>query len=147
MARKVAIENMREVLLQRREALRKALKGDLSLLNELRAQAAGDVVDFAIDSAQDEINSQIAEAESRELGQIEEALKRMKEGSYGQCEGCGTNIPVIRLQALPYATYCIQCQQEIEQNGELSRSAGDWSRVLDSSDDDTLISDLEMDVS
>ena len=55
------------ILIKRRDALRKALAGDLSLLKELRAQTAGDVVDAALDSAQDEISSQLAEVESREL--------------------------------------------------------------------------------
>ena len=54
MGRKDAISNLREVLVRRRDALRKALAGDLSLLKELREQSGGDVVDFALDSAQDE---------------------------------------------------------------------------------------------
>ena len=53
MARKDAMAEMREVLLTRREALRKALNGDLSMLQDLREQSSGDVVDFALDSAQD----------------------------------------------------------------------------------------------
>ena len=58
--------------------LRKALAGDLSLLKELRAQTAGDLVDAALDSAQDEISSQLAEVESRELANVENALERMR---------------------------------------------------------------------
>jgi len=53
MARKDAILNLRQVLIKRRDALRQALAGDLSLLKELREQTSGDVVDFALDSAQD----------------------------------------------------------------------------------------------
>ena len=88
MARKDAILSMRQILIKRRDALRTALAGDLSLLKELRAQTAGDVVDAALDSAQDEISSQLAEVESRELASIENALERMREGQYGVCEGC-----------------------------------------------------------
>ena len=80
MARKDSILNLRQVLIKRRDALRKALAGDLSLLKELREQTSGDVVDFALDSAQDEISSQLAEVESRELAQIEGALELMREG-------------------------------------------------------------------
>ncbi|MEZ6068854.1 MAG: hypothetical protein R3C10_01010 [Pirellulales bacterium] len=47
MARKDAILNMKQVLITRRDALRKALAGDLSLLKELREQSAGDVIDAA----------------------------------------------------------------------------------------------------
>ena len=80
---------MRQVLIQRRDALRKVLAGDSSLLRELREQSSGDVVDFAQDSTHDEISSQLAEVESRELASVEAALEKMRNGSYGQCEGCG----------------------------------------------------------
>jgi len=141
--------SMRSVLIKRRDALRKALAGDLSLLKELRAQTSGDVVDFALDSAQDEISSQLAEVESRELANIEKALERMREGQYGICEGCNNSIPLARIQALPYATLCIHCQREVEKQGFGNASQADWSRILDttSSEKDVLFSDIEMDVS
>src|SRR5436853_2332732 len=126
MARKDALFNMRQILIKRRDALRNALAGDLSLLKELRAQTAGDVVDAALDSAQDEISSQLAEVESRELGSIENALERMRQGQYGICEGCGGTIPLARLNALPYATNCIECQREAEKYGNRGSSDSDW---------------------
>ncbi|HWB00449.1 MAG TPA: TraR/DksA family transcriptional regulator [Pirellulales bacterium] len=148
MARKDAIMKMREILLVRRDALRKALAGDLSLLNQLREQAGGDVVDFALDSAQDEINSQLAEVESRELASIENALERMRTGHYGVCEGCNVKIPMARLNALPYATTCIECQREAEIHGTAGSGDADWGRVVDpNSDAEVSINDLEIDVS
>ena len=148
MSRKNAVLNMRHVLIKRRDALRKALAGDLSLLKELRAQASGDVVDAALDSVQDEISSQLAEVESRELARIEYALDRMRDGQFGACEGCGTNIPMARLNALPYAVYCIECQREMERTGELSGGGDDWSRLTDggAADQDVSLNDLELDV-
>jgi len=148
MARKDAILSMRQVLIRRRDALRTALAGDLSLLKELRAQAAGDVVDAALDSAQDEISSRLAEVESRELACIENALVRMKEGQYGICEACGNAIPMARLNALPYATLCIECQRESEKFGRSQSSDNDWGRVADggSGDSDSTINDIEIDV-
>ena len=149
MARKDAIKNLHQVLIRRRDALRQALAGDLSLLKELREQTGGDVVDAALDSAQDEISSQLAEVESRELAHIENALERIREGAYGVCEGCECNIPLARLQALPYATLCIQCQREAEKTGEVPSSSADWTRLVDttSMDNDIKLSDIELDVS
>ncbi len=148
MARKDATNNMREVLIKRRDALRKALAGDLSMLKELREQSSGDVVDFALDSAQDEISSQLAEVESRELSHIDKALDRMRQGEYGKCEVCETNIPMARLQALPYATFCIDCQREAEKQGLDTNQKADWSQILDTgSDNDPVLGDLELDVS
>jgi len=148
MTRKDAILNMHQVLIKRRDALRKALAGDLSLLKELRAQASGDVVDAALDSVQDEISSQLAEVESRELARIENALERMREGQYGICEGCAISIPLARLNALPYATLCIKCQRDSEREGAAGRADVDWSRLLDTSsgEADLSINDIELDV-
>jgi DnaK suppressor protein len=149
MARKDAIQNMYDILIKRRDALRKALTGDLSLLRELRAQStSGDVVDAALDAAHDEINSQLAEVESRELANIERAIARIREGGYGICEGCGEKIKLARLNALPYATCCIDCQRELERTGEASFGGSDWGDLLDSdSDRDLTINDIEIDVS
>lgn len=148
MPRKDAILNMRDVLIRRRDALRKALAGDLSMLKELRQQSVGDVIDAALDSAQDEISSQLAEVESRELASIEKALERMREGTYGQCEECEKPIPMARLNALPYATLCIECQRMAENSGAGGSGEADWSRVLDVNYGDKHVSlnDLEIDV-
>jgi DnaK suppressor protein len=145
MSRKDSIQKMRDLLVTRRDALRKALAGDLSLLMQLREQSGGDVVDAALDAAQDEVSSQLAEVESRELANIDRALVRMKSGSYGECEICNNKIPLARLNALPYATSCIECQRATELSGGANGAGGDWSRVLDTSgaDVDISFSDLE----
>ena len=149
MARKDDILRMRDVLVVRRDALRRALAGDLSLLSDLQQQqGSGDVIDAALDSAQGEINSQLAEVESRELGSIEKALEQMRDGTYGLCEHCNKKIPLARLKALPYATTCIECQRLAEEGRLEGAGDADWSRVLDSgSDKDVTIGDIEMDVS
>lgn len=48
------------------------------------------------------------------LAQVEAALQRIDDGTYGVCARCGQPINPERLEALPYATYCITCQSEIE---------------------------------
>ncbi len=145
-ARTEAVTNLRQILIRRRDALRKALAGDLSSLKELREQSSGDVMDAALDTAQDEISSQLAEVESRELAHIEVALERMRDGNYGSCEGCNEGIPLARLQALPYATMCIQCQREAEKRGDTS-TAANWKYILDAgmADSEVTAGDLEID--
>lgn len=149
MARKEAILKMREILILRRDALRRALAGDLSTLKELREQSTGDVIDQALDSAHNELNSQLAEVESRELASIENALERMRGGNYGLCEGCSNKIPFARLSALPYATLCIDCQRQAERDGTASgMDFMDWGRLNDGGGgDDVTINDIEIDVS
>lgn len=144
MARKDSLFKLRDLLVKRRDALRRALAGDLSLLKSLD-QTGGDVVDAALDAAQDEISSKLAEVESRELANIEVALERMRSGSYGVCDVCNGKIPLARLNALPYATCCIECQRATENAGGAGGYGGDWSRVLDTGmiDVDVSFSDLE----
>lgn len=50
----------------------------------------------------------------RQLRATGEALRRMDEGSYGICANCGEEIPLERLEALPYATLCIRCKKKQE---------------------------------
>lgn len=131
MSRNDSIKKLRDQLVRRRNALRQALEGDLSLLRELHQERTGDVLDAAADTVQDELNSQLIEAESRELAAINEAIARFDSGHFGNCEGCGKPIPLSRLRAIPYATDCIDCRRKAERQ----TSAGGavlWNRVFDS---------------
>lgn len=147
MNRKEAILNLRRVLIKRRDALRRVLAGDLGSLKEIHdSQPLNDSPD--LDSLQDEISSQLAEVESRELSRTEYALERIREGKYGVCEACGTTIPMARLHALPYAEYCIKCQREMERQKAESSAKGDaWSQLLDlsSRSPDLSIEDIKLD--
>jgi DnaK suppressor protein len=53
-------------------------------------------------------------SEKDALDQIEGALERIEDGSFGQCEECGTKIPKPRLEAIPYAALCVQCASQQE---------------------------------
>ena len=121
MSRKDALIKLRQVLIHRRDAMRRVLEGDLTALAEL-GMASGDLADAALDSAHEEVTSQMAEVEGRELVQIEEALQRFADKTYGLCVECEKPVPLARLQALPYARFCIGCQRVAEK----SSSAG-WS--------------------
>jgi DnaK suppressor protein len=125
-------------LITRRDALRKVLSEEVSRLREpSEVVGEGDSVDAAVDSANDEICSLLAEIESRELAGIEQALQRISEGRYGRCECCGDRIPAVRLAALPYTTRCIKCQLKDETRNcytAPSPSARRWGRVEDEPD-------------
>lgn len=157
MARKDSLLRLHARLVARRDALRKALNGDLDSFREFaRANAVGDNCDAAVDTANDEISSQLAEIESRELGQIERALQRIVKGVYGQCEYCGEKIAEPRLNALPYTNTCIDCQRENERQGQAFGPGAEdhrWAKIYDKplgdseNDADIKLSDFEMDMS
>ena len=50
----------------------------------------------------------------RLLEQVRDALRRLDDGTYGKCESCRKPIDPARLEALPYATLCLRCQQRLE---------------------------------
>ncbi len=58
-----------------------------------------------------ELEKELSVAKNAEdlLAKVDEAIGRIEEGSYGNCVDCGKAIPVARLDALPYATLCVEC--------------------------------------
>lgn len=152
MARRDALLRLQETLLDRREQLLRRLGGELTGLHD-KTTDTGDSADLAFDSGREEVSSQLAELEARELNQVQRALDRINQGTYGVCEGCGKKIPVARLNALPFTTTCIQCQRDMEKYGEFDRGRGDvdWDRVSDApmrieDQREINISDIEMDM-
>lgn len=61
-----------------------------------------------------ERNQGIVEAEQGTLAQVNAALQRLDEGKYGICARCGKPIPPRRLEAIPYAIYCVEDQELVE---------------------------------
>jgi DnaK suppressor protein len=70
-----------------------------------------DAVEFAVKTAEQDLTARTADLRSRMLKEIESALKRVAGGNYGYCEGCGHEISPARLKALPWARYCLVCQE------------------------------------
>jgi len=150
MARRDALLRLHKSLTKRRDELRHRLGGELSELRRYGGDS-GDSADLAFDSAGEEVLSQLAQLEAKELLQVERSLQKLRQGSYGVCEGCAKKIPVARLNALPFSTTCITCQRELEIYGEISgRTAGSWDRISEGTFDEqreVKLSDLEMDFS
>jgi len=88
MARRDALLRLHKSLMGRRAELRKRLGGELNDLRNFKAsESTGDSADLAFDTGNEEVTSQLAELEARELAQVERALARLKQGTYGVCEG------------------------------------------------------------
>ena len=134
MARKDALLKLHQRLVAKRDALRKKLAEEfnVSVKSLARISRGGDVGDAASDGASDELNSQLAALESRELNQIERAIQLMREGRYGTCEICEKPIPITRLNALPFAPLCIDCQRRQEQLGHTDYEMhADWESAYE----------------
>jgi DnaK suppressor protein len=138
MARKDALLRLHKTLVARKSALRTLLAGELANLRDFQGTGAvGDSADAALEADSGEMSSQLAELDARELEQVEQALARLKLGTFGICNGgsesCQKKIPLGRLNAVPYSTFCINCQREIDKNPDWhrQRDSGNWNQVRD----------------
>lgn len=105
------------------ERQRASLLGDVGeVLTEHQDQEAfPDVSDQASAEVDQNFSMRIREREQKLLKKIDEALDRMKTGTYGICERCGEDIPYKRLKARPVTTLCIECKTIQEQEEQARR--------------------------
>lgn len=101
---------LQELISIKEESLSKSAKessGDLS-------GYAFHMADMATDLYNREFSLELAEGERERLYLLDDAIKRIDEGTYGKCDMCGCNITKQRLKVMPQAQYCIKCQEKQE---------------------------------
>jgi DnaK suppressor protein len=100
-------------------------------ISESSLQDNGDSVDQASQSIEKELLFELSDNERMTLDQIEAALRKIDKGNYGLCESCRKPIAKLRLQALPFARYCIVCQSSSETAPELIEQAADFRGIAE----------------
>ena len=116
---KTQLKDIKERLIKERELLVRKLQGnDLSIDDS----ETPDPVDLAVRNYSKNVMLAVSENESRQLTLIDEALMRIEDDEYGLCQNCEKEINPKRLQAIPWARYCIDCQELVER-GELDEEA------------------------
>jgi len=112
-------------------ALRGRLRGDVNAmadaaLNKTRSEASGDLssmplhmADVGSDNFEQEFTLSLMENDEETLGQIEAALERIEDSTFGVCTECRGKIPKARLQALPYTAHCVKCAQRVQSQGRM----------------------------
>ena len=103
---------IKEKLQAERELLIQKLNGnDLSIDDS----ETPDPVDLAVRNYSKNVMLAVSENESRQLSLIDEAILRVEEKEYGDCQNCGNPVNPKRLSAIPWARYCLACQELVEQ--------------------------------
>lgn len=115
MANKTQIEELKAILLERKENLAKRIHDSIDSIGQLKDQDLNDDLDYADFVSDSFTEGMIANHQLDELKQIEDALKRITLGTYGVCDMCSVNIPIGRLKAKPFARYCTECRTVYEQ--------------------------------
>ncbi len=108
------MEAFKKELLARKEQIQKNLKGTFSEMSEMRALDLSDEADYASVAVETDIDAAIMEQQRKELAEIELALDKIEDGSYGICEMCEDEIRVERLQVKNFARFCIACREITE---------------------------------
>jgi DnaK suppressor protein len=133
--RESEIEEIRQMLVQRREELLAELRTDAKTASPPEKPRSADPTDQASDAADGALSMALAQTESDELAQIETALARIESGDFGICEECGQSIPAERLKVLPYAVTCIDCKRGLEQSRREEGLEDAWE-ALDESEEE-----------
>lgn len=118
------LKEYRKMLLERRAIL----MGDVEKLEgealKTGSESSGDLstlplhmADMGTDSNEQDITLGLMESENEERQEIDEALERIDNGTFGVCEECEKNIPKTRLKAIPWTCLCITCKAKEEEEG------------------------------
>lgn len=109
------IGEMREILLNMRKSLLGEIRDNVKEESDyLKTPATGDIYDLASSERERELALLLGDRDREKLAEIDEALRRIEEGSYGYCEECGEKIGIGRLKAMPFTQLCVECKSKLE---------------------------------
>jgi RNA polymerase-binding transcription factor DksA len=121
---KADLDSYRELLV----SLRSRLNGDVSHLTDEALRSTGGeasgslsnaplhMADLGTDNFEQEFTLSLLQNQEQALDEIRDALGRIDNGTFGQCEECHQPIPKARLQALPYTRHCVECARKLQQS-------------------------------
>lgn len=105
---------LRERLQKQRQEILDMYEQDLRAGQESADDGTEDIVDRANNAYNRELMFSLSDGERNMVLQIEDALRRLETGAYGKCSSCGELINILRLEAVPYTRFCINCQELAE---------------------------------
>ncbi len=115
---KKELEKYRRLLQDKKNALTAELAKTKNAEEETTEEATQDIADKAVSSYTREFLYSLTDSERNTILQIEQALARIENGTYGFCLNCGNPMNEKRLTAIPWSRHCVECQ-ELEEKGLL----------------------------
>jgi DnaK suppressor protein len=124
-ADKTRYEELRKMLIELRDEIRRKIAQEMGtkLDEDPRTSTLStlDIGDLSQLDFDENIDYTLLNMQIERLREVEDALDRLEEGTYGICEECGAAINLERLKVLPFTTYCVQCQERRERMGQGSK--------------------------
>ena len=118
---KKELEKYRRLLDDKKASLSQEIAKTRSAEEETTEESTQDIADKAVSSYTREFLYSLTDGERNTLLQIDEALARIDDGGYGFCTNCGQTMAEKRLTAVPWAPYCVDCQ-ELAEKGMLPQA-------------------------
>jgi RNA polymerase-binding transcription factor len=114
------LEERRKEIQDKLRSLRETLPAEVAEVKDAEEQSVDDFVQ--------EVDFALMEMKSRTLGKIDEAIQRLEDGTYGICPECDAEISEARLTALPFASLCRDCQENLESREREERDTRNFDR-------------------
>jgi len=115
--RKILVAKREEILKEAKEEIGKFIRGE----NKELVETALDDGDWSVADLAEDLNLRKLTAHKESLNRIDEALRKLEDGTYGICEDCGAEISEERLKLIPFAIYCVECLEHREKLEEMER--------------------------
>jgi DnaK suppressor protein len=112
---KKRLEQFKKKLEARQQELRRLVSRNVQDGRAADEESAQDIADKAANSYTKEFLFHQSNNDRQLLALVEEALARIREGTFGECVNCGNEVNPKRLDAVPWTRYCIACQEKVEQ--------------------------------
>jgi DnaK suppressor protein len=123
--RKKFMADLRQQLLEMKAKLLEEMNQESKAEREANKDEGLDTYDLASEERDREISFILSDRERSKVKNIDDALERMDEGSYGVCDACGLEIAEERLIAMPFTRLCRDCQQDQEREARSQRRVED----------------------
>jgi len=120
-SRKKFMADLRQQLLEMKTKLLEEMELESKAEREGNKDEGLDTYDLASEERDREINFILSDRERSKVNNIDDALQRMEEGTYGVCDACGLEIAEERLTAMPFTRLCRDCQQDQEREARSQR--------------------------
>jgi RNA polymerase-binding transcription factor len=114
------LEERRKEIQDKLRSLRETLPAEVAEVKDAEEQSVDDFVQ--------EVDFALMEMKSRTLSKIDEAIQRLEDGTYGICPECDADISEARLTALPFASLCRDCQENLESREREERDTRNFDR-------------------
>lgn len=107
-------ETIRQELTARYETIQSRLQKISREVQHQNEPLSADFAEQVVQRENDEVLDALDSSIRTEMDQIQATLKRLDDGEYGVCAGCGKPIPIKRLEALPHASRCVACAEKAQ---------------------------------